>query len=128
MSASAGLAALGSSSTIAQMRSPKRLSGAPPTLASRTSEWVLSEPSGLTWPCRRGLTSARTLATKEMLVAALADFEGAMLFVSHDRHFLAVLSNRVLELTPEGGQQYGGGYTEYVTRTGQEAPGLHPGG
>jgi hypothetical protein len=34
------------------------------------------------------------------------------------------LSNRVLELTPEGIQQYGGGYTEYVTRTGYEAPGL----
>ena len=51
-------------------------------------------------------------------------FEGTMLFVSHDRHFLSVLSNRVLELTPEGIHQYGGGYTEYVARTGQEAPGL----
>lgn len=49
----------------------------------------------------------------------------AMLFVSHDRHFLAALSNRVLELTPDGIHQYGGGYTEYVVRTGQEAPGLH---
>ena len=66
-------------------------------------------------------------ATKEMLVEALADFDGKMLFVSHDRHFLAALSNRVLELTPEGVHQYGGGYTEYVARTGQEAPGLHPG-
>jgi ATPase subunit of ABC transporter with duplicated ATPase domains len=73
-------------------------------------------------------TNHLDMATKEMLVAALADFEGTMLFVSHDRHFLAALSNRVLELTPEGVHQYGGGYTEYVTRTGQEAPGLHPGG
>ncbi|WP_369059459.1 ribosomal protection-like ABC-F family protein [Caulobacter sp. 73W] len=73
-------------------------------------------------------TNHLDMATKEMLVAALADFEGTMLFVSHDRHFLAALSNRVLELTPEGIHQYGGGYTEYVTRTGQEAPGLHPGG
>ena len=48
-----------------------------------------------------------------------------MLFVSHDRHFLAALSNRVLELTPDGIHQYGGGYTEYVARTGREAPGLH---
>ena len=55
---------------------------------------------------------------------ALSEFEGTMLFVSHDRHFLAALSNRVLELTPEGIHQYGGGYTEYVARTGQEAPGL----
>ncbi|MCA1432744.1 ABC-F family ATP-binding cassette domain-containing protein [Bradyrhizobium sp. BRP20] len=69
-------------------------------------------------------TNHLDLATKEMLINALSDFEGTMLFVSHDRHFLATLSNRVLELTPEGIHQYGGGYTEYVARTGQEAPGL----
>ena len=71
-------------------------------------------------------TNHLDLLTKEMLIKALAQYEGAMLFVSHDRHFLAALSNRVLELTPEGVHQYGGGYTEYVERTGQEAPGLHP--
>jgi len=70
-------------------------------------------------------TNHLDMATKEMLIAALAQYEGAMLFVSHDRHFLAALSNRVLELTPEGIHQYGGGYTEYVARTGHEAPGLH---
>jgi ATPase subunit of ABC transporter with duplicated ATPase domains len=69
-------------------------------------------------------TNHLDMATKEMLIAALSQYEGTMLFVSHDRHFLAALSNRVLELTPEGIQQYGGGYTEYVARTGQEAPGL----
>ena len=73
-------------------------------------------------------TNHLDMATKEMLVAALAEFEGTMIFVSHDRHFLSQLSNRVLELTPEGPHQYTGGYTEYVARTGQEAPGLHPGG
>jgi ATPase subunit of ABC transporter with duplicated ATPase domains len=70
-------------------------------------------------------TNHLDMATKEMLIAALAQYEGTMLFVSHDRHFLAALSNRVLELTPEGLHQYDGGYTEYVARTGQEAPGLH---
>ncbi|MEQ1719369.1 MAG: ABC-F family ATP-binding cassette domain-containing protein [Hyphomicrobium sp.] len=70
-------------------------------------------------------TNHLDLMTKEMLITALARYEGAMLFVSHDRHFLAALSNRVLELTPEGIHQYGGGYTEYVERTGHEAPGLH---
>jgi ATPase subunit of ABC transporter with duplicated ATPase domains len=69
-------------------------------------------------------TNHLDMATKEMLIGALAQFEGTMLFVSHDRHFLAALSNRVLELTPDGIHQYGGGYTEYVARTGQEAPGL----
>jgi ATPase subunit of ABC transporter with duplicated ATPase domains len=70
-------------------------------------------------------TNHLDMATKEMLIGALSDYEGTMLFVSHDRHFLAALSNRVLELTPEGVHQYGGGYTEYVARTGHEAPGLH---
>lgn len=70
-------------------------------------------------------TNHLDLDTKEMLIKALADYEGTMLFVSHDRHFLATLSNRVLELTPEGIHQYGGGYTEYVASTGHEAPGLH---
>ena len=70
-------------------------------------------------------TNHLDMATKEMLIKALADYEGTMLFVSHDRHFLAALSNRVLELTPDGVHQYGGGYTEYVARTGHEAPGIH---
>ena len=69
-------------------------------------------------------TNHLDLMTKEMLIKALSNYEGAMLFVSHDRHFLAALSNRVLELTPDGIHQYGGGYTEYVARTGHEAPGL----
>ncbi len=69
-------------------------------------------------------TNHLDLATKEMLINALSEYEGTMLFVSHDRHFLAALSNRVLELTPEGIHLYGGGYTEYVARSGHEAPGL----
>jgi ATPase subunit of ABC transporter with duplicated ATPase domains len=63
-------------------------------------------------------------ATREMLVRALSGYEGTMLFVSHDRRFLAALSNRVLELAPDGVHPYGGGYREYVARTGREAPGL----
>jgi ATPase subunit of ABC transporter with duplicated ATPase domains len=69
-------------------------------------------------------TNHLDILTKEMLIDALEEFEGTLLFVSHDRHFLAELSDRVLELTPEGPHPYGGGYTEYVARTGREAPGL----
>jgi ATPase subunit of ABC transporter with duplicated ATPase domains len=69
-------------------------------------------------------TNHLDMATKEMLVAALADFEGTMLFVSHDRRFLGALSNRVLELTGDGVVLYGGGYTEYVAKSGHEAPGI----
>ncbi len=70
-------------------------------------------------------TNHLDIATKQMLISALEQYEGTMLFVSHDRHFLAALSNRVLELTPDGIHAYGGGYTEYVQSTGREAPGLH---
>ena len=70
-------------------------------------------------------TNHLDLATKEMLITALSNYEGAMLFVSHDRRFLSALSNRVLEVTPEGIHRYDGGYTEYVAHTGREAPGLH---
>ena len=69
-------------------------------------------------------TNHLDIATKEMLIAALANYEGTMLFVSHDRHFLSALSNRVLEVTPDGVRSFGGGYREYVESTGQEAPGL----
>ena len=75
-------------------------------------------------------TNHLDLATKEMLVDALRDFEGTMLFVSHDRTFLRGLSNRVLELGGESGHDthphlYPGSYVEYVARTGHEAPGVH---
>ncbi|MBB5043534.1 ABC-F family ATP-binding cassette domain-containing protein [Shinella fusca] len=70
-------------------------------------------------------TNHLDLDTKEMLIKALADYEGTMLFVSHDRRFLGALSNRVLELNGDDVQQYPGGYSEYVAQTGQEAPGLH---
>lgn len=75
-------------------------------------------------------TNHLDLATKEMLVDALKDFEGTMLFVSHDRSFLRGLSNRVLELGGETGTDpqphaYQGSYVEYVARTGHEAPGVH---
>jgi ATPase subunit of ABC transporter with duplicated ATPase domains len=69
-------------------------------------------------------TNHLDLDTKEMLVKALSDFEGTLLFVSHDRRFLSQLSNRVLELGPQGPTMYGGGYTEYVAATGREAPGV----
>ncbi|HJW72060.1 MAG TPA: ABC-F family ATP-binding cassette domain-containing protein [Geothrix sp.] len=73
-------------------------------------------------------TNHLDLATKEMLIGALKDFEGTMLFVSHDRTFLRGLANRVLELggaEHEGPLLYGGTYAEYVASTGREAPGIH---
>ena len=75
-------------------------------------------------------TNHLDLATKEMLIEALRSFDGTMLFVSHDRAFLRLLSNRVLELGGESGTEaqphvYPGSYVDYVERTGHEAPGVH---
>jgi len=75
-------------------------------------------------------TNHLDLATKEMLIEALKDYEGTMVFVSHVRTFLRGLSNRVLELGGESGTDaqphaYPGSYVEYVERTGHEAPGVH---
>ena len=69
-------------------------------------------------------TNHLDVTTKDLLVETLSQFEGTMIFVSHDRRFLSALSNRVLELTPEGPKVYGGGYSEYVVASGHEAPGL----
>jgi ATPase subunit of ABC transporter with duplicated ATPase domains len=82
-------------------------------LYARPNFLVLDEP-----------TNHLDMATKDMIVRALGDYDGTMLFVSHDRQFLAKLSNRVLELGPDGPTLYGGGYLEYVARSGHEAPGL----
>jgi ATPase subunit of ABC transporter with duplicated ATPase domains len=65
-----------------------------------------------------------------MLVQALKQFEGTMLFVSHDRTFLRGLANRVLELGGIGVEHteplvYPGTYEEYTRATGREAPGVH---
>jgi len=78
-------------------------------------------------------TNHLDLETKEMLIDALGDFAGTMLFVSHDRTFLRGLSDHVLELRPgdDDGTPpqpplvYGGSYGEFVATTGSEAPGVH---
>ncbi|MBK6529361.1 MAG: ABC-F family ATP-binding cassette domain-containing protein [Deltaproteobacteria bacterium] len=69
-------------------------------------------------------TNHLDLDTKAMLTKVLTEFEGTMLFVSHDRHFLGAISNRVLEVTADGVRAYGGGYSEYVTESGHVAPGV----
>jgi len=81
-------------------------------------------------------TNHLDLETKEMLVESLHDFEGTMLFVSHDRMFLRGLSNRVLELRPSDASAvpalpaeppllFMGTYGEWADRNGSEAAGVH---
>ena len=69
-------------------------------------------------------TNHLDVITKRALVTALRDYDGTLIFVSHDRAFLRALATRVVELTPTGPRVYDGTYDEYVRTTGREAPGL----
>ncbi|CDZ81458.1 putative ABC transporter ATP-binding protein YheS [Candidatus Rubidus massiliensis] len=52
----------------------------------------------------------------EALVEALQEYEGTILFVSHNRHFVANLATRIIELTPESFKDYKCSYEEYVQK------------
>ena len=70
-------------------------------------------------------TNHLDIVTKRALVRSLANYDGTLIFVSHDRQFLSALATRVLELQIAGPPRiYGGSYDEYVTSTGHEAPGM----
>ena len=75
-------------------------------------------------------TNHLDLQTKEMLVQTLRNFEGTMLFVSHDRTFLKGLATKVLDLSGGGDGVaskpliFHHSYEDWVERTGHEAPGV----
>jgi ATPase subunit of ABC transporter with duplicated ATPase domains len=54
----------------------------------------------------------------ESLNLALDNYEGTLLFVSHDREFVSSLATRIIELTPEGIVDYHGTYEEYLRKQG----------
>lgn len=56
----------------------------------------------------------------ESLNFALADYPGALIFVSHDRVFVSSLATRIIELTPQGIVDFKGSYDEYLQRQGIE--------
>ncbi|PSL46933.1 ATP-binding cassette subfamily F protein 3 [Salsuginibacillus halophilus] len=67
-------------------------------------------------------TNHLDLDSKEVLEAALSEFPGTMLFVSHDRYFLNRMATRILELTPEEGlKEYIGDYDYYRMKKEEEA-------
>jgi ATPase subunit of ABC transporter with duplicated ATPase domains len=55
----------------------------------------------------------------EALEAALDEFEGSALVISHDRYFLDQVVDRVVELQPDGLTSYEGGYTDYLATAGK---------
>ena len=59
-------------------------------------------------------TNHLDIQSKEILLKALQEFKGTLLFVSHDRDFLDKLATRILELTPAGVFNYPGNYESYL--------------
>ncbi|MCH4460800.1 ABC-F type ribosomal protection protein [Staphylococcus haemolyticus] len=66
-------------------------------------------------------TNHLDIDSKEMLEQALKDFEGTILFVSHDRYFINQLANKVFDLNNDGGQMYLGDYQYYIEKTEETA-------
>lgn len=61
-------------------------------------------------------TNHLDLYSKEVLESALIDYEGTLLFISHDRYFLNKMAERILELTPDGITEYLGNYDDYLEK------------
>ena len=50
----------------------------------------------------------------EALNLALENYPGTLIFISHDREFVSSLATRIIDMTPEGVVDYGGGYEDYL--------------
>jgi len=70
-------------------------------MLERANVLVLDEP-----------TNHLDLYSKEVLETALVDFEGTLLFISHDRYFLNKMAERIIELTPDGVRVWLGNYDD----------------
>lgn len=61
-------------------------------------------------------TNHLDLYSKEVLESALLDYEGTLLFISHDRYFLNKMAERIVELTPQGANHYFGNYDDMLEK------------
>lgn len=68
-------------------------------------------------------TNHLDMHSKDVLLDALKDFGGTVIFVSHDRGFIENLSTRVLELKPGQFRLFPGDYKYYMERLEREANG-----
>jgi ATPase subunit of ABC transporter with duplicated ATPase domains len=78
-------------------------------MAQQPNVLVLDEP-----------TNHLDIESIQALVSALLEFEGTLLFVSHDRAFVSALATRVLEVTADGFRDFPGSYEEYLARSGDD--------
>lgn len=74
-------------------------------MLARANMLILDEP-----------TNHLDLFSKEVLESALMDYEGTLLFISHDRYFLNKMAERIVELTPQGTNHFLGNYDEMIEK------------
>ena len=65
-------------------------------------------------------TNHLDITSKQVLEEALEDYEGTILFVSHDRYFINKIANKVFDITEEGYNIYLGNYDYYLEKREQE--------
>jgi ATP-binding cassette subfamily F protein 3 len=82
-------------------------------LANPVNFLVLDEP-----------TNHLDIASREVLLEAIKTFDGTVMIVSHDRHFLHQLANRVFEVDKNHLRAFDGGFDYYLWKKNEEAQGL----
>lgn len=65
-------------------------------------------------------TNHLDLESREALAAGLRSFEGTVILVSHDRHFVSSIATRILAFTEKGITDFHGNYPEYLARFGED--------
>lgn len=78
-------------------------------MVKRPNVLVLDEP-----------TNHLDMEAIDALTDALKAFDGTVIFVSHDRAFVASVATRIFELTPTGPRDFPGTYDEYLSRQGED--------
>ncbi len=67
-------------------------------------------------------TNHLDIVARENLLAALQQYEGTIIFISHDRHFMDELANKVVEIADGRATPYLGNYSDYRRKKPAQAP------